>query len=82
MYSTKSYKLTTEEFNYLLPVLRRSLLSREDGRHYFIGTVEDLEDMLNRLKGWYDYYTDLDSTMIYKCSRDGNLDPFRQVVLI
>jgi hypothetical protein len=76
MYSGKSYKLTTEEYNYLLPVLRNKLLYSNE-KHYFTGNIEDLQDMLDRLKGLYDYYKDLNSMTAYKCSMNGTLEPFR-----
>ena len=52
MYSIKSYRLTKEEFNYLLAVLRSKLFNRGD-RYYFNDSSDDLTDMLNRLKGLY-----------------------------
>lgn len=56
MYSTASFKLTKEEFNYLLPVLKKKLTQN----YYFIAyNFEDLEDMLSRLKGLYNNYDDL-----------------------
>ena len=76
MYSTKSYKLTAAEFNYLLPVLRSKMLTRGDD-HYFAGSSEDLEDMLNRLKGLYDHYDNLNSMTVYKCTIECSLLPFR-----
>jgi len=75
MYSAKSYQLTKEEYNYLLPVLRNKLLYSNE-RYYFIGTSDDLSDMLDRLKGWYDNYDELNSMIVYKCFKEGSLKPF------
>lgn len=79
MYSVKSYMLTKDEFNYLLPVLRKKL-NRANGKHYFVGDSEDLDDMLNRLSGLYDYYHGIDSKIVYKCFAQGSLKPFRNFV--
>lgn len=49
---SKSYRLTKEEYNYLLPVLKEKLLVSSN-KHKFIGNSEELEDMINRLKGLY-----------------------------
>lgn len=76
MYSTKSYQLRKDEFNYLLPVLKNKLSSIGD-RCFFVGTSYDLDDMLNRLKGLYDYYDDLNNMIYYKCFIEGSLMPFR-----
>lgn len=76
MYSTKSYLLTEAEYNYLLPALKAKL-SYMNNKHYFIGSFEELSDMLNRLKGLYDFYKDLNSMIAYHCSKFGNLEPFR-----
>lgn len=77
MYSAQSYQLTKEEFNYLLPVLRKKL-SQSGDRYYFISdNIDDLTDMLNRLKGLYDNYEELKNMVAYKCSKEGSLKPFR-----
>lgn len=76
MYSSKSYQLTKEEYNYLLPVLRSKLLYRNE-RYYFIGSTDDLSDMLDRLKGVYDNYNEINKTIIYQCFEQGNTNPFR-----
>ncbi len=78
MYSAKSFQLTKEEFNYLLPVLKDKLLVSGD-RHYFISdNIDGLTDMLNRLKGLYDNYDELKNMVGYKCSVEGSLNPFRK----
>ena len=76
MYSTKSYQLRKDEFNYLLPVLKNKLSTIGD-RCFFVGTSDDLDDMLNRLKGLYDYYNDLNNMIYYKCFKEGRLISFR-----
>ena len=80
MYSAKSYQLTKDEFNYLLPVLRKKLLQRCDKCYFIADNIEDLTDMLNRLKGLYDNYDDLKNMVEYKCSKEGSLKPFRDSV--
>ena len=78
MYLAKSFQLTKNEFNYLLPVLRNKLLVSAD-RYYFISNnIDDLTDMLNRLKGLYGNYDELKNMVDYKCSVGGSLNPFRK----
>jgi hypothetical protein len=77
MYSDKSYRLTEEEHNYLLPALNKRLLNSGDNYH-FIGSPDDLTDMLNRLKGLYGYFDDLNEMIGYRCFKYGSLDPFRK----
>lgn len=78
MYSAKSYQLTKREFDYLLPVLRKKLLYIPHNKYYVISdNIDDLKDILNRLKGLYDNYSDLNSTIVYNCAKYGNLKPFR-----
>lgn len=79
MYSLKSYRLTKDEFYYLLAVLRNKLLIRCE-EFYFIGSSNDLEDMLNRLKGLYDNYDDLKNMISYKCFIERSLNPFRSSI--
>lgn len=77
MYSAKSYQLTKDEFNYLLPVMRKKLLQSSD-RYYFIADdIDDLTDMLNRVKGLYNNYDELKNMVAYYCSKYGSLKPFR-----
>lgn len=77
-YSAKSFQLTKEEFYYLLPVLKNKLTQSGD-RYYFISNnIEDLTDMLNRLKGLYNNYDELKNMVDYKCSMQGSLQPFRK----
>lgn len=76
MYSLKSYQLRREEYNYLLAVLRIKLSSRGDSV-YFIGDSNDLSDMLDRLKGLYGKFDELNSMTAYKCFVEGSLMPFR-----
>jgi len=81
MYSLKSYPLTKEEYNYLLPVLRDKLLYKgEIDRHYFCGDGDELDDMLGRLKGLYDYLDDYNATINYKCFKSGSLETFRNEI--
>lgn len=49
------YKLTKKQYNYLLPVKAISnkfLVVRDAGedKHYFIGTLSEYKDLLNRCK--------------------------------
>lgn len=80
MYSDKSYLLKKEEYNYLLPVLRKKINNNND-RYYFTGNYEDLYDMLDRLKGLYNYYDELKSFVVYKCSKNGSLIDFRRLFI-
>jgi len=77
MYSACSYQLTKEEFNYLLPVLRKKLLQRADKHFIITNNTDELEDALNRLKGLYDNYDDIKSMVVYKCHMSKSLAPFR-----
>ena len=78
MYSAKSFEINTNEFNYLLPVLRKKLL-QSGGKYYFISdNIEDLTDMLNRLKGLYNNYDELKNMVAYNCSKNRSLTPFRE----
>lgn len=76
MYSLKSYRITKEEFDYLLSVLRNKLTTSGNS-YYFIGSTDDLEDMLNRLKGMYGNYDDLKNMISYKCFIKCSINPFR-----
>jgi hypothetical protein len=79
MYSLKSYRLTKDEFNYLLAVLKSKLLTRCE-EFYFVGSSDDLEDMLSRLKGLYDNYDDLKNMISYRCFIERSLNPFRSSI--
>ena len=76
MYSAKSYLITKEEYNYLLPIIKARLLF-SSGKHYLIADFEQLRDDLNRLKGLYGYFDEFSHMLIYNCSRKGNLELFR-----
>ena len=76
MYSSKSYLLTFEEYNYLLPVLRCKLHISGDTR-YFIGSSDELGDMLDRLKGLYNCYDLIDPMVCYYCFINGSIKTFR-----
>ena len=81
MYSLKSYRLTKEEYNYLLPVLRDKLLYRcEVDRHYFCGDADELCDMLIRLKGLYNYFDNYNAIINYRCFNTESLNPFREAI--
>jgi len=86
MYSDRSYQLRKEEYNYLLPVLgkqtgKRNLFEQGD-RCYFIGNTEELDDMLRRLTGLYDYWDELNPTVIYRCGFEGSIYPFRDFIKV
>ena len=77
MYSARSYLLTYNERNFLLPVLRKKITSSS----YFIATDDDdLENMLNRLNGLYDYYDEISNTVIYNCFKLKSIQPFREYI--
>ena len=78
MYSLKNYRLTKDEYNYLLPVLREKLLYKgEIDRYYFCGDTDELYDMLSRLKGFYNYFNSYNGIIDYNCAKHSNLEPFR-----
>ena len=62
----KSFQLTKDEFNYLLPVLRNKLLVLGDRYYFNSNNIDDLTDMLNRLKGLYDNYDELKRFYVLK----------------
>ena len=78
MYSSKCFQLTKDEFNYLLPVLKNKLHQSGDRCYFISNNIDDLTDMLNRLKGLYDNYNDLKNMVAYHCSKNGSLNPFRE----
>ena len=80
MYSLRSYRLTRDEYNYLLPVLRNKLSNSNDN-YYFCGDGDDLDDMLSRLKGLYGYFDDYNSIINYRCFSYNSLEPFRNLML-
>ena len=78
MYSTKTYRLTKEEYNYLLPVLKDKLFERgEIDSYYFCGNTDELFDMLARLKGLYGYFDSYNGIIDYECAKLCSLEPFR-----
>ncbi len=80
MYSAKSFQLRKDEFNYLLPVLKNKLLQSGDRYYVITYNIDDLTDMLNRLKGHYDNYDELKNMVVYQCSIKGSLNPFRESI--
>ena len=80
MYSIKRYKLTKEEYNYLLPVLKNKLSNSNDN-YYFLGNGDELDDMLSRLKGLYNYFDDYNKIINYRCFSNNNLQPFRLLMI-
>ena len=80
MYSAKSFQLTKDEFNYLLPVLKNKLHQSEDRCYFTANNIDDLADMLNRLKGHYNNYDELKNMVDYYCSKNGSLNPFRESI--
>lgn len=79
MYSLRSYRLTKDEYNYLLPVLRSKLSALGDN-YYFCGDGDDLDDMLSRLRGVYDFYDEYNKIINYRCFVNNSLEPFRSLV--
>lgn len=80
MYSDRTYKLTKDEYNYLLPTIyNKYLLSYPELETYYIFGL-DLEDILNRLKGLYNYYSELPSILSYKCFTKYSLKEFRDFI--
>lgn len=80
--SINFYRLTKDEYNYLLPVLRDKLLYRvETEKYYFCGGWEELKDMLSRLKGFYGYFDGYHAISDYKCFKNESLEPFRSLML-
>ena len=81
MYSAKSFEVTKEEFNYLLPVLKDKLLQTGYGYFFISHNIETLTDMLDRLKGLYNYYDSINSLVVYACSKQGSLNEFRNLFI-
>ena len=78
MYSEQSYRLTKDEFGYLLPVMKNKLLEKgEIDRYYFCGDADELYDMLNKLKGLYGYFDNYNGIIDYNCAKHCSLEPFR-----
>lgn len=80
MYSQKSFRITKDEFNYLLPVLKNKLLERGDMYYFISYDINELTDMLNRLKGLYNNYDEVKNMTVYYCSKEGSLKPFRDSI--
>ena len=80
MYSAKSFQLTKDELNYLLPVLKNKLHQSDDKYYFITYNIDYLTDMLNRLKGYYDNYDELKNMVDYNCSKNGSLNPFRESI--
>ena len=47
----KSYIISEDQYNYLLPAIKSKLSNREYKQFYFIGNYEELYDMERRLIG-------------------------------
>jgi hypothetical protein len=80
MYSAKSFELTKDEFNYLLPVLRNKLIQSDDKYYIISNDINDLSDIINRLKGVYNPLFELNAMVVYKCSTLNNISFFRDTV--
>lgn len=80
MYSAASFSLTKSEYDYLLPALRKALYQSGDGYFYISYSIDSLGDMLNRLKGLYDNYDDIKAVIVYNCSKNKSLTPFRESI--
>lgn len=80
MYSARSFQLTTQEFNYLKPALGSKVNQYGDKGFFIAEEVDELSDMLNRLKGLYDKFDELKNTVVYHCFVLGSLNPFRELM--
>jgi hypothetical protein len=80
MYSARSFRLTTQEFNYLKSALGSKVNQYGDKAFFTAEDVDELADMLNRLKGLYDKYDELKSMVVYHCFVLGSLNPFRELM--
>lgn len=83
MYSAKAFRLTTDEYNYLLPAMKHKLLQRcfasdENECSVIANGIDDVADILNRLKGLYDNYDELGNMIAYRCFVVGSFIPFRK----
>lgn len=72
--------MTKQEADYLKPALENKVSSVGDRCFFIAESLEDLTDMLNRLKGLYDNYGELRNMVDYHCSVLGSLNPFRDSV--
>lgn len=78
----KAFSLTKDEFNYLAPALHGKLYQSGDNYHFISHSIEELSDMLYRLKGHYDNFTEgLPNMVAYRCSKNGDLEPFRKAII-
>jgi DNA-directed RNA polymerase subunit RPC12/RpoP len=79
-YSAKSYILTKEEYNYLLPALGRKMNTRNDRYCIIASSTDGLEDILNRLKGLQDNYNEdpISTAIIFECFKAGSIEAFRE----
>lgn len=76
MYSMKSFRLTEEEYNYLLPVY--NVVQSGEYRCVVADDIEDLTDILNSLKGAYTNWYEIPVMVVYNCSISRSIEPFRE----
>lgn len=81
-YRAASVALDVLEYNYLLPVLRQNMVTSSSGIHCFIGDMEEVIDMLDRLRGLYGCFIDLDSDhkmkrAFFRSHFTRSMEPFR-----
>jgi len=79
MYSDRSYLLHEGEFNYLLPAIKKQL-SQSNGMFYVMVNSDNSDDLLNRLKGYYDYFDEIPYKVCRSVFRDRSLTAFRDFV--
>lgn len=76
MHSMKSFRLTKEEYNYLLPVYK--VAQSGEYRYVVADDIEDLTDILNSLKGAYTNWCEIPAMVVYNCSISRSIEPFRE----
>ena len=82
MYSDRSYPITEQEYNYLLPALHRKYLLCHERGYYFIEQEgESLDFMLDRLKGLYEAFeVEIPKILVYDCFIERSIEKFRKLV--
>lgn len=79
MYSDRSYLLHEGEFNYLLPAIKNQLIE-SNGKFYVIVNSDNSEDLLNRLKGYYDFFDEIPFKVCISVFINCSLTAFRDFV--
>lgn len=79
-YSSRSYKLTKNEYNYLLAAIPKKVGIDANGNHFVIADSDGLPDLLARMKGLAENWDEgmVETSILLKCFNDKSLEPFRK----